>query len=325
MKNNNIALLIPYFGSFPDYFPFYLHSLQYNPELHVYILSDSYYAGELPSNCTIIEYSLDKFKLAVKEKLAISCEFNEPIKMCDYRPAYGLLFQEYISGYEYWAFGDLDVIYGDIINMLPDNWDSYDVISMLDKWVSGSLFILRNDKRINEIFKKSSAWENVYSSSVHYAFDECNHLYDRIKLGEDILKIDENQSFSYLLKTEMLKGGIKAWFKYSIIKERIYFDDYVLFNRGTVSQKDGNKVAYFHMINQKRDPAFKIPLWDNIPEKYYIDRYGIATERQHKSINYKVTSRIKGNIFRIIYYLKKIFKAPNWMFHLLKQFLRQRI
>jgi len=242
-----IALLIPYFGKLPDYFPFYLHSLKYVNGLDVYLFTDCQYHGDIPDNCYFIKYSLSKFKNSIREKLSIDCEINKPIKICDFRPAYAILFSKYIKSYRFWSFGDIDVVYGNLFRKLPADWQSYDVISMLNTWVSGSFFILRNDKNINELFMKSNSWKEVFSSKKHYAYDECNHLYQEIISGMDILDIDKKQSFTYVLKNEAKKNNISAYFSDSLIKEDILNKQFILFDNGTISCNDNHE--YVILIN----------------------------------------------------------------------------
>lgn len=43
---------------------------------------------------------------------------NTPYKLCDLRPFIGLLFSEYLEGYEYWGFHDFDMIFGNLNPLL---------------------------------------------------------------------------------------------------------------------------------------------------------------------------------------------------------------
>ena len=42
------------------------------------------------------------------------------LKLCDYKPAYGLIFEDELIGYDYWGFCDTDILLGDIYQFLED-------------------------------------------------------------------------------------------------------------------------------------------------------------------------------------------------------------
>lgn len=83
----------------------------------------------------------------------ISFDFNialpSPYKLCDFRPIYGKLFQQYINGADFWGFGDIDLIYGDIRQFITENvLQNYDLIS---GW--GHLTLVRNNDYWNNFYK----------------------------------------------------------------------------------------------------------------------------------------------------------------------------
>ena len=39
---------------------------------------------------------------------------NSPYKLCDYKPVYGLIFDEDLQDYDFWGHCDVDLIFGDI-------------------------------------------------------------------------------------------------------------------------------------------------------------------------------------------------------------------
>ena len=58
------------------------------------------------SFCSIQQLIRNKFSFPVK--------IDSPWELCAFRPAYGDIFEEYFNGYDFWGYGDLDVIYGDL-------------------------------------------------------------------------------------------------------------------------------------------------------------------------------------------------------------------
>ncbi|WP_299199334.1 DUF6625 family protein [uncultured Amphritea sp.] len=270
-----IALLSPYYGSLPDCFPFYVKSLANNPNIHVYMFTDCSYEGDVPENLHFIKSNIQHFKRLVKDKLDVDAIINKGYKLCDFRPAFGVIFEDYIIGYDYWAMGDIDVIYGQLLDNFPENWRSFDVVSMVPEWLSGSLCIFRNVENINKLYMSSSSWETVFSSEKHYAFDECNCLYERLRQGENILEIDELQSFTYLVKNAAKNGDLKVWFKRQLVKEKIFANnDHIQMLDGRLYRKDRQELTYYHLVSEKRHDRFVLPKWNHIPNEYFIVPHG---------------------------------------------------
>ena len=98
VKNKICALILPYFGEFNNYFSLFLKSVEYN--------TDNENKYNYPPNVKVIKTSLDKVKNIADQKLGFSVSLEKPYKLCDYKPAYGFLFEEFIQDYEYWGHCD---------------------------------------------------------------------------------------------------------------------------------------------------------------------------------------------------------------------------
>ena len=82
------------------------------------------------------------------------------------------MFQEYIKEYDFWGFGDVDLIHGRILFFLPDElFANYD--RLLD---CGHLTFIRNNEENNLFFKKHFEgylnYKDVLSKDGSYRFDE---------------------------------------------------------------------------------------------------------------------------------------------------------
>ena len=81
-------------------------------------------------NVRIVDSSLEQFNSLASERLGLSISIHEPYKLCDLKPAYGVIFAEYLSGYDFWGNADIDVVYGNVRSCLTEELLSkYDVIS----------------------------------------------------------------------------------------------------------------------------------------------------------------------------------------------------
>jgi Family of unknown function (DUF6625) len=106
-------------------------------------------------------------------KLALPClTVCRPYKICDFRPAFGLIFEDYLQGYDYWAHGDLDVIYGDLRGSLSDEVLDHDIVSMFRRFVSGHLAFFKNIESVNNLFRNIPDWEELLQDQKNHRVDE---------------------------------------------------------------------------------------------------------------------------------------------------------
>jgi len=307
----NVALIIPYYGSFPNYFPFYVDSLAKNPDIHVYMFTDCFYDGFIPDNLHIIESSFEHFKLLVKSKLDIDVKINRGYKLCDFKPAYGVIFEDYIADYDYWAMGDIDIIYGNVLGNLPKDWKDYDVFSMVPEWISGSFCIFKNTKKVNYLFSLSRSWKDIFISDKNFAFDECHYFYNELRQGNDLHDIDDKESFTFIVKREAKKGLVNVWFENRLIKEKIFGDkDFLFIDNGHLFKSNGEEVVYYHLVSEKITDKFIIPKWDVIPNKYFITHHGLFLPEEfwYKRISsFRVFILFRSLILDVKQFFKRFF------------------
>jgi hypothetical protein len=96
----SIAILNCCYGSYPWYFPYFIHSCSYNPTIEFFIITDNkaFIPGK-PQNVKIISKTLEEIKVVASEKLGFNADISYPYKLCDFIPAYGLLFPEIVKQY----------------------------------------------------------------------------------------------------------------------------------------------------------------------------------------------------------------------------------
>lgn len=134
---NTIVILTCWYGPFPWYFSYFIHSCSYNPTIDFYIITDN---QELilnkPKNIKIIHRTLEELVISASNKLGFTITVGYPYKLCDFKPAYGFLFPEIIENYDFCGHGDIDVIFGSIRNFITDELlNEYDLISVRPDWI----------------------------------------------------------------------------------------------------------------------------------------------------------------------------------------------
>lgn len=167
-----VAFIIPYFGKFNNYFQLFLNSCKENNEYDWIIFTDDKYEYQYPDNVKVHYMQFDELKNIVKEKFdGINIVLNRAYKLCDYKPMYGYLFEEYLQSYKYWGFCDTDVIFGNINNFIDlDNLENYDKIGFL-----GHFTLFKNNKENNRLFMKNGFYKKVLESNASFKFDEEFH------------------------------------------------------------------------------------------------------------------------------------------------------
>lgn len=127
----------------------------------------------IPKNVHIIRMTFLEVKKRVAKVLPYSFKLDEPYKLCDYRPLFGLVFQDVIMKYKFWGHCDPDIIWGDLSKYItPHVLAGYDRI-----YTSGHLTIYRNNVTINDsalVTPKHSLLnsKHVYTSNYSAYFDE---------------------------------------------------------------------------------------------------------------------------------------------------------
>lgn len=175
-KCNKICLALPWFGKLPPYWGGYIESCADNSDIDFLIVTDQA-VGAVPDNVRVISMSWNQIYQKFKT-LFLNLGYNRfylghPYKLCDYKPTYGLLFQEYLKGYEYWGYIDCDLIWGNISKFLHriQYW-KYDRI-----YRCGHLSIYRNTPEINNIFYSDTEgcipFKDIVETSYSMNFDEC--------------------------------------------------------------------------------------------------------------------------------------------------------
>lgn len=188
----SILVIHMYFGKLPNFFYFWLKSCELNNTVDFLIVSDQDICTKA-SNIFVYKCTLDNIKQRVDRLLNIPAALGSPHKLCDYKPIYGLLMQEYSEKYDFWGYCDSDLIFGDIRYFLTD-----EVLSKYNYILGmGHFHIQRTkDENFEKVWKSAKGvgdnaywekkfdpskfqekdngpmWNEVYRSEVCHVFDE---------------------------------------------------------------------------------------------------------------------------------------------------------
>lgn len=215
--------IVPFFGEYPSYLKHWIANMKYlKPMGYDYLIFSD----------------LELFEKKVADKLDID-PFIIPGtgKPWDFRPTFGVIFEDELKGYDYWGHTDFDCLYGDVNKFMPDEeLIKYDIWSNHHSYVDGPWSLYRNCDKINNLFKDCSIWKDILESNV-------------------VIGWEENQSkngFSELVNMKAAKGEITK-------KNTFYqghdpdIDTNLTFVNGKLYDK-GEEIMTFHYNRKKRFP-----------------------------------------------------------------------
>ena len=178
-----IRLIIPYFGKLPKFFPYFLLTAKRNQKIDFLIYTDQNVDQFEVLNADNIEFktlSFDDLRKKVQSKFDFEISLKTPYKLCDYRGAYGLIFEEELKEYDYWGFCDTDVLLGDIYQFLEKH--SFFENDYARYGLFGHLQIFKNSQEVNRIFMSGKGlnyrldYQNVFTNEQSFIFDEANGI-----------------------------------------------------------------------------------------------------------------------------------------------------
>lgn len=167
-----IVIIFPYFGKLPAQYKIWRASAIYNSSIDFMFFTDA--DVEPAKNIIAHKMQFIQFRELVQKAFDFPITLDRPYKLCEYKQAYGYILQDYIKGYDFWGFGDLDLVYGDIRSFITE-----EVLSHLFILGWGHLSLLHNDSDTNTYFMKEEPgyqnYKDAFSTSKIVFFDEFDH------------------------------------------------------------------------------------------------------------------------------------------------------
>jgi len=269
-KKHSIAVIIPYFGKEPWYFNFFIHSCARNSSVRFFIIADEIVNnGNIPNNVIIINQKFEEIKGLIAKKLGYSVALDSPHKLCDFKPAYGIIFDYLLQGFDFWAHCDIDIIFGNIRKFITAQiLENYDIISVRSEFITGPFALYRNCNDVNTLFKKSKSHQIVFQTSEYCGFDECGDLCFELIDGASLADLPcKIESMTHVVKL----GGhdeIKTHFDHFIIEG---IPGNLIWDKGTLIYSKKFEVLLYHLILYKYTENCEIPNWKFIPDLFYIN------------------------------------------------------
>ncbi len=253
-----ICFVIPYFGQWPFWFPLFLASCRANPSINWLLYTDCGLPDDLPGNVRIVETSFAAYCERIAKTLNIDFRPGNPYKLCDLKPALGYLHQSELAAFDFWAFGDIDLVYGDLRRYFTsERLATHDLYSTHRRRVSGHCCLLRNTAPMREAFMRVRNWQALLSSPEHVAFDESafSHLFIRHKnlpgwLGKLVKPLNALTRRTENIEAFSTPNAKLAWIDGSSIYPTIWYWDQ---GRLTNNRDGDRQFPYLHFLAWKRE------------------------------------------------------------------------
>ena len=245
MLTKRIKIINCYFGKLPAMFPLWIETCSRNKGIDFMIVTDQHIECN-SENVQIVNLTFLELKVLIAKKMPFSVTLEKPYKLCDYKIAYGIIFSEYLVGYDFWGHCDNDMLFGKLDDFLSDE--------LLDKYPKflylGHLSLYKNVEEINKLVITNNElfdWNQVYS-------------------GLNVCGIDEDTGIYRLYK----KKNIPVYDK------RIFFDIDPYSSYMKLDNRINKRMGRSRDVNYRK----QVFVWENGKVFRYYSRRGIILSEQ---------------------------------------------
>ena len=267
---NRVCIINCWFGKLPNYFGLWLNSCKYNPNFNFLFVTDQELSEyKISKNIKVLNIEFERFVELTKEKLSLkNIRIDKPYKLCDFKPVYGIILQDYLKDFDFWGNCDIDMCFGNLEKYINDT-----ILNKYDKILNlGHLTLYRNNTIVNNMYKSKGAafsYKKVFTSKYNYGFDEesgIKSIFDKQKLNTykeiDIADIDVKYTRFRLYDKNNYYYQIFYWenggvYRAYLENNRIKIDEfcYIHFQKRKINvnfQVDSN-IKAFYMQNSSFD------------------------------------------------------------------------
>lgn len=256
--NPSICIVIPYFGRWPFWMPCFLESCRANSDIDWLLYSDCGQPEKCPSNVRVVAASYQDYCQRIADTLHIDFQPEQSYKLCDIKPALGLIHAEELTEYDFWGFGDLDLLYSNLrAYFTTERLARFDLFSTHARRISGHLCLIRNTEEMRTAFMRIKHWQFKLESPEHLAFDESafSKIFLRHKNSPSWVRWLTAQFDPWLRRAEFVEAyttpnGKIPWANGSRdYPAEWYWQDGKISN----SYRDGRIYPYFHFMVWKKN------------------------------------------------------------------------
>eukprot|EP01103_Thecamoeba_quadrilineata_P012697 TRINITY_DN3331_c0_g1_i2.p1 TRINITY_DN3331_c0_g1~~TRINITY_DN3331_c0_g1_i2.p1 ORF type:complete len:438 (+),score=54.35 TRINITY_DN3331_c0_g1_i2:79-1392(+) len=136
-RHPRIAIIIVWIAKdYPPWMDLFVESCKINQPSFDWMFFATVPSSKRPKNQSpnviyFDDYTKEELEARFGERLGFSVRLNS-IKLNDFKPVYGGIFADYLSGYTHWGWSDLDLFYGDLQSVIClEELNNYDIYTIL--------------------------------------------------------------------------------------------------------------------------------------------------------------------------------------------------
>ena len=296
-SKHRIAFLITYLGKLPDYFDLWAKTCAPNHDTCHWFVYNDHVKEKTACNkaVTLIPYTFGELCRDMALKTGIRIPEQNTRIVCDCRVMLYLLRREKekLDEFDFIGYSDLDVVYGRISRFLPDNAESFALISAHEKRPCGP-FTLFNREYLPEIlshprikaYLEHDFGKEMYDSKI---YSQSGATFTPVAGNSQKDRIIAQTSFSHLDESEELVEIAKQFgpvhcaadpLQPTMCPDSNHRKAFALWQNGKLMVRDNigrkREGAFFHFSRFKNRTRFKINPAVLPAENIGIYKYGIT-------------------------------------------------
>mgnify|MGYP006280208073 CR=1 FL=1 len=268
-------------GNLPRFFPLFRDSAAQNANVDFLVFTDGTIPETLPPNVHMHKLNVDEFNQRVSCKLNMDFSLTSPYKLCDLKPAYGVLFEEYLENYDFWGMCDLDVIWGRIDHFLSQEClKRYDVITAKETHTTGYFCVFRNKGISRDLFRYTDDYRTVFcdTSCPYCGFDETCHRWSQPPVAlSELNKTGQACSIYDIVMSLASKGFLQVHFP-NWVREFPHSFNIDCLDGMLTDRSKGEEFMCLHLVHKKTDPNFYIPQLSKLPKSFHVSDRGLRPD-----------------------------------------------
>jgi hypothetical protein len=297
-RTRRAMVLITHFGALPEWFDIWLHTAKLNRGIDFYLCQEVIESCR-DGNVFFNKMTLEDFNILPLLR-AEGYAIRNPYKFCDYRPLIAEAFPEVVSPYEYWGWGDLDVIYGDILSVVEPSFDRrFDYVSTGWQGESGPLGFLKNSQQVNRLWRLLPDVHSQLNNEKYVGLDE-----------RQFVSLLKAYSFSCDLVFRECLLDLPARWKYGKLKSLRTGKEYALYHFGgdvaTLAQGKSDMIRNSRPIIDHLRAGGAI----RISKKYRLSRKQIISTKYCVTREYDIQGVVRACTEKLLA-LSESWKQPS--------------
>jgi len=173
MTMPSIAVLIPWFGTWPEWAPLFFETVRRNATVDFLVFTDADVEGLEAPNVHVTRLSMADYVALANRRLGLSFAPANAYKLCDLRPLFGAIHEAEFAAYDFYGWCDTDLLFGDVRSFYTDELLARsDVLSTHAHRISGHFALFRNTRRNRDMYRRIYRWEEALADPDFVGIDE---------------------------------------------------------------------------------------------------------------------------------------------------------